>query len=125
MIFDILTNIFVHSLRLPEAVYADNQDMLGEVFVPSVDTVSHMSLMISFLNRKSEQLMEFKSFNHFSCSVLNSNIFLSQIRTRNLMEFASFSGLNVLLVGANGSGKTKLIEEFIDYMERLGMSDRV
>lgn len=41
------------------------------------------------------------------------------------MEFASFSGLNVLLVGANGSGKTKLIEEFIDYMERLGMSDRV
>lgn len=123
MIFDILTNIFVHSLRLPEAVYADNQDMLGEVFVPSVDTVSHM--MISFLNRKSEQLMEFKSFNHFSCSVLNSNIFLSQIRTRNLMEFASFSGLNVLLVGANGSGKTKLIEEFIDYMERLGMSDRV
>lgn len=26
--------------RLPEAVYADNQDMLGEVFVPSVDTVS-------------------------------------------------------------------------------------
>lgn len=71
--------------------------------------------------------MEFKSFNHFSktCSVLNWNIFLSQIRTRNLMEFASFSGLNVLLVGANGSGKTKLIEEFIDYMERLGMSDRV
>lgn len=69
--------------------------------------------------------MEFKSFNHFSCSVLNSNVFLSQIRTRNLMEFASFSGLNVLLVGANGSGKTKLIEEFIDYMERLGMSDRV
>ncbi|XP_052708586.1 uncharacterized protein LOC128183562 isoform X10 [Crassostrea angulata] len=65
--------------KLPEAVYADNQDMLGEVFVPSVDT----------------------------------------IRTRNLMEFASFSGLNVLLVGANGSGKTKLIEEFIDYMERL------
>lgn len=41
------------------------------------------------------------------------------------MESASFSGLNVLLVGANGSGKTKLIEEFIDYMERLGMSDRV
>lgn len=40
MICDILTNIFVHSLRLPEAVYADNQDMLGEVFVPSVDTVS-------------------------------------------------------------------------------------
>lgn len=119
MIFDNLTNIFVRSLRLPEAVYADNQDMLGEVFVPSVDTVSHV--MISFLN----QLMEFKSFNHFSCSVLNSNVFLSQIRTRNLMEFASFSGLNVLLVGANGSGKTKLIEEFIDYMERLGMSDRV
>lgn len=49
MIFDILTNIFVRSLRLPEAVYADNQDMLGEVFVPSVDTVSHV--MISFLNR--------------------------------------------------------------------------
>lgn len=48
MMCDILTNIFVHSLRLPEAVYADNQDMLGEVFVPSVDTVSHM--MISFLN---------------------------------------------------------------------------
>lgn len=66
MICDILTNIFVHSLRLPEAVYADNQDMLGEVFVPSVDTVSHM--MISFLNRKSEQLMEFKSYNHFSYS---------------------------------------------------------
>lgn len=52
MIFDILTNIFVRSLRLPEAVYADNQDMLGEVFVPSVDTVSH--LLISFLYHKLE-----------------------------------------------------------------------
>ena len=25
--------------RVPEAVYADNQDMLGEVFVDCVDTV--------------------------------------------------------------------------------------
>lgn len=47
MIFDILTNIFVRSLRLPEAVYADNQDMLGEVFVPSVDTVSHIDDFLS------------------------------------------------------------------------------
>lgn len=110
--------------RLPEAVYADNQDMLGEVFVPSVDTVS-LSVDLS-LCHKSEELVKFKSFQTISLTVtLNSNFFLPQIRTRNLMEFASFSGLNVLLVGANGSGKTKLIEEFIDYMERLGMSDRV
>ena len=26
--------------RVPEAVYSDNQDMLGEVFVDTVDTVS-------------------------------------------------------------------------------------
>jgi hypothetical protein len=26
--------------RVPEAVYADNQDILGEVFVDTVDTVS-------------------------------------------------------------------------------------
>ena len=26
--------------RVPEAVYGDNQDMLGEVFVDTVDTVS-------------------------------------------------------------------------------------
>lgn len=109
--------------RLPEAVYADNQDMLGEVFVPSVDTVS-LSVDLS-LCHKSEQFVEFKSLIISLTVTLNSTIFLSQIRTRNLMEFASFSGLNVLLVGANGSGKTKLIEEFIDYMERLGMSDRV
>ncbi|WAR07684.1 DYHG-like protein [Mya arenaria] len=63
--------------RVPEAVYADNQNMLGEVFVDTVDT----------------------------------------IRTRILMDFASASGQNVLLVGAPGSGKTTLIDEFMDFQE--------
>jgi len=61
--------------RVPEAVYADNQNMLGEVFVDTVDT----------------------------------------IRTRILMDFASASGQNVLLVGPPGSGKTTLIDEFMDF----------
>ncbi|XP_052807484.1 dynein axonemal heavy chain 5-like isoform X7 [Mya arenaria] len=63
--------------RVPEAVYADNQNMLGEVFVDTVDT----------------------------------------IRTRILMDFASASGQNVLLVGAPGSGKTTLIDEFMDFQD--------
>lgn len=41
------------------------------------------------------------------------------------MEFVFFFGFNVLFVGVNGFGKIKFIEEFIDYMERLGMFDRV
>ncbi|XP_035829673.1 dynein heavy chain 5, axonemal isoform X2 [Aplysia californica] len=60
--------------RVPEAVYTDNQDMLGEVFVDTVDT----------------------------------------IRTRILMEFSAASGRNVLLVGPHGSGKTAIINDFID-----------
>ncbi|XP_060567478.1 dynein axonemal heavy chain 5-like [Ruditapes philippinarum] len=63
--------------RVPEAVYADNQNMLGEVFVDTVDT----------------------------------------IRTRILMDFASASGQNVLLVGPPGSGKTTLIDEFMDFQD--------
>ncbi|XP_059166583.1 dynein axonemal heavy chain 8-like [Physella acuta] len=60
--------------KVPEAVYADNQDVLGEVFVDTVDT----------------------------------------IRTRILMEFSAASGMNVLLVGPHGSGKTALINDFIN-----------
>ncbi|OWF37572.1 Dynein heavy chain 5, axonemal [Mizuhopecten yessoensis] len=63
--------------RVQEVIYTDNQDMLGEVFMDSVDT----------------------------------------FRTKILMEFASASGLNVLLVGANGSGKTSLIERFMDIQD--------
>ncbi|ESO89151.1 hypothetical protein LOTGIDRAFT_229063 [Lottia gigantea] len=64
--------------RVPEAVFVDNQDMLGEVFIDSVNS----------------------------------------IRTRILMEFAAASGQNVLLVGPHGSGKTSLINEFIDLQDQ-------
>ncbi|KAK6187606.1 hypothetical protein SNE40_005595 [Patella caerulea] len=64
--------------RVPEAVYVDNQDMLGEIFVDSVNT----------------------------------------IRTRILMDFASASGQNVLLVGPHGSGKTSLVNEFIGLQDQ-------
>ena len=40
---------------------------------------------------------------------------LFQIRTRILMDFASASGQNVLLVGPPGSGKTTLINDFMDF----------
>ncbi|XP_064629693.1 uncharacterized protein LOC135488785 isoform X2 [Lineus longissimus] len=60
--------------RVPETVYADNQDILGEVFVDTVDT----------------------------------------IRTRILMEFAVASQQNVMLVGPPGSGKTLMINDFVD-----------
>ncbi|XP_041355189.1 dynein gamma chain, flagellar outer arm-like isoform X3 [Gigantopelta aegis] len=60
--------------RVPETMFADKQDMLGEVFVDTMDT----------------------------------------IRTRILIEFAAASGQNVLLVGPHGSGKTSLINDFID-----------
>ncbi|XP_067674368.1 uncharacterized protein [Haliotis asinina] len=63
--------------RVPESAYADNQDMLGEMFVDTVDTM----------------------------------------RTRILMEFAAASGQNVLLVGPHGSGKTTLINSFIDVQD--------
>ena len=42
-------------------------------------------------------------------------IHLFQIRTRILMDFASASGQNVLLVGPPGSGKTTLINDFMDF----------
>ena len=32
--------------RVPEAVYGDNQDMLGEVFVDTVDTVSIFTYIV-------------------------------------------------------------------------------
>ncbi|XP_076466964.1 uncharacterized protein LOC143298129 [Babylonia areolata] len=63
--------------RVPEAVYTDNQDILGEVFIDTIDT----------------------------------------IRSRILMEFAAASGQNVLLVGPHGSGKTALINTFIDVQD--------
>ena len=49
-------------------------------------------------------------------------LFLIQIRTRILIDFASASGLNVLLVGAHGSGKTTLIERFMDIQGQWFMS---
>ncbi|XP_023932047.1 dynein heavy chain 5, axonemal-like isoform X1 [Lingula anatina] len=60
--------------RVPEAIYTDNKDILGQVFVDTVDT----------------------------------------IRTRVFLEFACASGQNVLLVGPPGSGKTTMVNEFID-----------
>ena len=36
--------------RVPEAVYGDNQDMLGEVFVDTVDTVSYFSIKSATYN---------------------------------------------------------------------------
>ncbi|KAL5009692.1 hypothetical protein ScPMuIL_011997 [Solemya velum] len=64
--------------RVPEAVYGDSQDMLGEIFVDTVDT----------------------------------------IRTRILMDFAAASGLNVLLVGTPGCGKTTQIGDFMDAQDQ-------
>ncbi|XP_074662754.1 uncharacterized protein LOC141915202 [Tubulanus polymorphus] len=60
--------------RVPEAVYSDNQDELGEIVIDTVDT----------------------------------------IRTRVLMDFAVASGQNVLLVGPPGSGKTVIVNDFIN-----------
>lgn len=60
--------------RVPEVSYTDSQDILGEVFIDTIDT----------------------------------------IRSRILMEFAAASGQNVLLVGPHGSGKTALVNTFID-----------
>lgn len=37
-----------------------------------------------------------------------------QIRIRLLMELASMSGRNVLLVGPSGAGKTCLMNDFLD-----------
>ncbi|XP_052089132.1 uncharacterized protein LOC127725852 isoform X10 [Mytilus californianus] len=64
--------------KVSESVYSDQQDMLGEVFVDSINT----------------------------------------IRTKILIDFASASGLNVLLVGPHGSGKTTLINDFMDLQEK-------
>ena len=52
----------------------DNMDLLGNVFVDTIDT----------------------------------------IRCRIFLEFSNLSNQNVILFGPRGSGKTKLIQEFID-----------
>ena len=60
--------------RVPESVYSEQNNLVGEVFVDTIDTV----------------------------------------RSRLLIEFAHAAGLNVLLLGPPGSGKTSLINDFLD-----------
>ena len=60
--------------RVPETAYSEQHNLIGEVFVDTVDTV----------------------------------------RSRLLIEFAHAAGLNVLLIGPPGSGKTSLINDFLD-----------
>ncbi|XP_070568705.1 dynein axonemal heavy chain 5-like isoform X4 [Ptychodera flava] len=63
--------------KVPDSAYTDTHDLLGEVFVDTIDT----------------------------------------IRTRMLMEFASISAMNVLLIGPPGCGKTSLINDFLDQQD--------
>ncbi|KAF6030090.1 hypothetical protein EB796_011603 [Bugula neritina] len=65
--------------RVPEVGYSDSLNMLGDVFVDTVET----------------------------------------IRTRILMEFASQSGQNILLIGPYGSGKTSMINDFISTQDAM------
>ncbi|XP_071954985.1 uncharacterized protein [Antedon mediterranea] len=63
--------------RVPEVAYTDNQDLLGEFVIDTVDT----------------------------------------IRARVLLEFANLSNLHMILVGPPGSGKTSMINDFIDSLD--------
>ena len=42
------------------------------------------------------------------------HIYYVQIRTRLLMDFACAGGQNVLLVGPHGSGKTTMVNDFLN-----------
>ncbi|XP_022081686.1 dynein gamma chain, flagellar outer arm-like [Acanthaster planci] len=64
--------------RVPEVTYtSDTHDLLGEIFVETVDT----------------------------------------IRCRVILEFANLSNMHVLLVGPPGSGKTAMINDFINTLD--------
>ncbi|XP_033113255.1 dynein heavy chain 5, axonemal-like isoform X2 [Anneissia japonica] len=63
--------------RVPEVAYTDNQDLLGEFVIDTVDT----------------------------------------IQARVILEFANLSNLHMILVGPPGSGKTSMINDFIDSLD--------
>jgi type IV secretory pathway ATPase VirB11/archaellum biosynthesis ATPase len=67
-------NILFLFKRVPENVYMDNIDLLGNVFVDTVET----------------------------------------IRTRVFLEFSNIAQQNVILFGPQGSGKTKLLQDFVE-----------
>ena len=58
---------------MPENVYMDSMDLLGNVFIDTVET----------------------------------------IRTRVFLEFSNLAHRNVVLFGPQGSGKTKLMQDFV------------